>query len=121
MPPPNNIPAKYLPGKQIASKDTQVVALRFLELERLDANNDHLVTTDIIMGRDTISKTLALDKLSTIYPATNAKTDSSVKMTNTKEIIATNTKKTAEPESEEPIARSTNANGVRQKKTRDEQ
>jgi hypothetical protein len=51
-------------------KDSQAVALRFLELDKLDPDQENWVTTDIIMGRDTGSKTAALDKLSETFPAT---------------------------------------------------
>ena len=50
-------------------KDSQAIALRFLELDDLQSEKDGWVTTDIIMGRDTGSKTVALDNLAKIFPA----------------------------------------------------
>ena len=60
-------------------KDSQAIAvspLRFLELDSAGADQNGWVTTDIIMGRDTISNTLALDNLAKTFPATPAKNDS---------------------------------------------
>ncbi|MBK6990720.1 MAG: hypothetical protein IPH34_02350 [Chitinophagaceae bacterium] len=54
---------KLFPGSQSAVKDSQAVALRFLELDKVEEDKESWVTTDIIMGRDTVSKTLALDNL----------------------------------------------------------
>ncbi|NOT52099.1 MAG: hypothetical protein HOP10_12575 [Chitinophagaceae bacterium] len=59
---------------QTEVKDSQAVALRFLELDKLQPGDVNWVTTDIIMGRDTGSKTAALDKLSEVFPATGATT-----------------------------------------------
>ena len=53
----------------IEEKDSQAVALRFLELDKLEPDQENWVSTDIIMGRDTGSKTAALDKLSETFPA----------------------------------------------------
>lgn len=59
-------------------KDSQAVALRFLDLDKLENEKDGWVTTDIIMGRDTASKTVALDNLAKIFPATKITKDSAV-------------------------------------------
>jgi len=40
---------KLFPGSQIAVKDSQAVALRFLELDKVEENKESWVTTDIIM------------------------------------------------------------------------
>ena len=61
--------SKIFPTKT-AEKDSQAVALRFLELDKLEPDQENWVTTDIIMGRDTGNKTAALDKLSETFPAT---------------------------------------------------
>jgi hypothetical protein len=50
-------------------KDSQVVALRFLDLDKVEPNQDNWVTTDIINGKDTTSQTLALDNLAKTLPA----------------------------------------------------
>ncbi len=60
--------SKIFPTKT-EEKDSQAVALRFLELDKLDPDQENWVTTDIIMGRDTGSKTAALDKLSEVFPS----------------------------------------------------
>ncbi len=63
---------KIFPSKTEV-KDSQAVALRFLELDKLQPDEENWVSTDIIMGRDTGSKTAALDKLSEVFPATGIK------------------------------------------------
>lgn len=73
-------------------KDSQATALRFLELDSLQSENDGWVTTDIIMGRDTGSKTLALDNLAKVFPAVSA----------TKETIAASKENLPESPSPEP-------------------
>jgi hypothetical protein len=60
-------------------KDSQAVALRFLELDGVDADKDNWVSTDIIMGRDTLSQTLALDKLAETFPAAPITNNGNVK------------------------------------------
>ena len=56
------------------------MALRFLELDNSQSENEDWVSTDIIMGRDTGNKTLALDKLAKTFPCqTSNETDTSVK------------------------------------------
>ncbi len=111
--------SKLFPDSQFLVKDSQAVALRFLELDKVEEDKESWVTTDIIMGRDTVSKTLALDNLAKVYPSTNANADSTIKASNTKEIKATATSKSIEPATEEPVAKAANANGVREKKTRE--
>ena len=79
--------SKIFPTKT-AEKDSQAVALRFLELDKLEPDQENWVTTDIIMGRDTGNKTAALDKLSETFPAIGVTTpgknsvDSEIKQTN---------------------------------------
>ena len=90
--------SKLFPGSQTAVKDSQAVALRFLELDKVEENKESWVTTDIIMGRDTVNKTLA---------------------SNTENVKATAATKNAEPVEEEPVAKAANANGVREKRTRE--
>ena len=53
----------------VQAKDTQAMALRFLELDNVEPNKEDWVSTDFIMGRDTASKTFALDNFSKVYPA----------------------------------------------------
>ena len=115
--------SKLFAPRVVETKDSLATAkvLRFLEIEPGDTEKEGWVTTDIIMGRDTISKTLALDNLAKIYPAAKANTiktdsvnvDDKAKTTPVfaaeKPIIAEN----------EPIARNANPGEVRTKKTRE--
>lgn len=111
--------SKLFPDSQYPVKDSQAVALRFLELDKVEEDKESWVTTDIIMERDTVSKTLALDNLAKVYPSTNANADSTIKASNTKEIKTTATSKSIELATEEPVAKAANTNGVREKKTRE--
>ncbi len=60
--------SKIFPTK-LEAKDSQAVALRFLDLDKLEPDQENWVSTDIIMGRDTGNKTAALDKLSEVFPS----------------------------------------------------
>lgn len=99
-------------------KDSQAIALRFLELDNADADKAGWVTTDIIMGRDTMSKTLALDKLAKVFPAAQVTTDTMAKneQTKTAPVIA-ETKPI--PVESEPVAKIANPGEVRTKRTRE--
>ena len=110
---------KLFPGSQAAVKDSQAVALRFLELDKVEEDKESWVTTDIIMGRDTVSKTFALDKLAKVYPPTNTKADSTFKTSNTENNNGASATKSIEPVVEEPVAKASNANGVREKRIRE--
>lgn len=111
--------SKLFPGNDLPVKDSQAVALRFLELDKTDPNTEDWVTTDIIMGRDTISNTKSLDNLASTYPAKKDDKDAILLTTNKKEKITETKTNTALEVIEEPIAKSTNANGVRPKRTRE--
>src|SRR5205814_1709144 len=104
--------------------DSSAVALRFLDLDNVEPNKEDWVTTDIIMGRDTTSKTFALDNFSKTFPASPAapvKKDSLAIPAKDKDgearpaPILTTTKPL-----EEPVARSYNPGEVRTKKSRNE-
>lgn len=100
-------------------KDNQVAALRFLDLDSAETDKEGWVTTDIIMGRDTVSKTLALDKLATIFPASPVRDDSITKNVQVK-ITAPVVADTKQPvEESEPVARNINTGEVRNKRTRE--
>ena len=111
--------SKLFSGSQAAVKDSQAMALRFLELDKVEEDKESWVTTDIIMGRDTVSKTLALDNLAKVYPSTTAKSDSTLKTSNTETVKVTPATKSTEPVVEEPVAKAANANSVREKRTRE--
>jgi hypothetical protein len=79
--------SKIFPSKTEV-KDSQAVALRFLDLDKLEPDQENWVSTDIIMGRDTGSKTAALDKLSEVFPATGIKkTSDTVPQTEIKQTV----------------------------------
>ncbi len=110
--------SKLFPGNQPTEMENKV-AVRFLDIDSTEQNNDDWVTTDIIMGRDTVSRTFALDNFSKSYPSTPIQPDSIINKIISKHQTTGTIKEAVKPV-EEPIARSTNANGVRSKKTRDD-
>ena len=104
-------------------KDNQVVALRFLDLDSAETNKEGWVTTDIIMGRDTISNTLALDKLAKVFPSAPLATspvtiDTVTKTATAKTIPAAVETKPVLAESQ-PVAKNINPGEVRNKRTRE--
>ncbi len=89
-------------------KDTQVLALRFLDLDDLEINKDGWVKTDIVNGKDSSSQTLALDKLARTIPSSEKQKP-----------VATKEEKKITAESG-PVARTvTNPDGSRSKQTRE--
>ncbi len=117
----NQYISKVFPTKQIKEKDTLAIAIRFLELEGINQNEEILVSTDIIMGRDTVSNTIALDNFAKIYPAaTKVIADTSSKNINSIETTAISNKKESEPIVKAPFTKPVNQNGVREKRTRED-
>ena len=108
----------FTPRTPIA-KDSQAIALRFLDIDNTDTEGDGWVSTDIIMGRDTVSKTLALDKFTKVYPATSAPTDSIVKTGQAKATPLVVIESKPLPEESVPVAKNANPGEVRTKKTRE--
>lgn len=99
-------------------KDSQAVAIRFLELDKIDGNKEDWVTTDIIMGKDTVSKTLALDNVAKVFPAARVKSDSTTYNEGEKIIpVLAETKPVIQKA--EPVAKNSNPGEVRNKKTRE--
>lgn len=90
--------SKLFAPKVEVQKDSQAIALRFLEIDPNEKSTEDWVTTDIIRGIDTSWSTASLDNLAKILPSET---------------------KTIKP-TYEPVARTTNTNGVRAKKTREE-
>ena len=101
------------------AKDSQAVALRFLEIDNADTEKEGWVSTDIIMGRDTVSKTFALDKFTKVYPASTAATDSIVKTGQVKATPVVVTESKPLSEVSVPVAKNANPGEVRTKKTRE--
>ena len=100
-------------------KDSQATVLRFLELDNTDTDKENWVSTDIIMGRDTVSKTLALDKFSKVFPAAavnNITTNANMKPEQAKTAPAVVPPAPAESE---PVAKNANPGEVRTKRTRE--
>lgn len=100
-------------------KDSQATALRFLNIDTAQSDQEGWVTTDIIMGRDTITNTAALDKLSNTIKVPSS-TDSTVKkdtILNTNPSILVS--KPSVPVITEPVARAMNPGEVRTKRSRD--
>ncbi len=96
------------------AKDSQVLALRFLELDKLE-NADNLVSTDIINGVDT-NNTAALDNLAKTYHPSlpDSATVAAKKIKSDSVVVA---EKKIVPT--EPVARSVNPGEVRSKRTRE--
>jgi hypothetical protein len=97
------------------AKDSQVVALRFLELDNLEKDSENLVTTDIIMGRDTTTNTIALDNLAKTLPA---KTDRISKSNQSKSAPVITAIKPVVQDSA-VVVKTSNPGEVRTKKTRE--
>ena len=101
------------------------MAVRFLELDNLQSENEGWVSTDIIMGRDTASKTLALDKLAKTLPAIRVTKDSVI--AGKEDLPTGQAGKTIPvvvdvkpvPAAEQPIARNINPGESRDKRTRE--
>lgn len=106
------------------AKDSQAVALRFLTIDSTDTDKEGWVTTDIIMGRDTVSNTLALDKLSKVFPAapvaaTTVPVDTVTKTATVKTTPAPVEIKPSPVESQ-PVAKNLNPGEVRNKRIREQ-
>ena len=113
----------FAPRTPVA-KDSQAVALRFLTIDSADTNKEGWVTTDIIMGRDTVSNTLALDKLATVFPAAPVAATPVPADTVTKTATAKTSPATVEikplPAESQPVAKNLNPGEVRSKKMREQ-
>lgn len=111
--------SKLFSPRNETGKDNQAKALRFLELDGLQSEKDGWVTTDIIMGRDTGSKTMALDKLAKVFPAVSAVRDTTA--TTSKEEKTTPVYVETKPATvaDQPIAKNYDPTEVRNKKTRE--
>lgn len=115
--------SKLFAPRVVEAKDSLATAkvLRFLDIDSNYTDNEGWVTTDIIMGRDTVSNTLALDNLAKIYPAAKAitvKTDSVNNNDKAKSAPVFTEVKPILVESE-PVARNASPGTVRTKRTRE--
>jgi hypothetical protein len=99
-------------------KDDQAKVHRFLELDSLQSESEGWVSTDIIMGRDTGNKTLALDKLAKVFPAVSVVKDTATASREEKTApVMAETKPI--PAAEQPMAKNYDPAEVRNKKTRE--
>ena len=114
--------SKLFAPRVVEAKDSLATAkvLQFLDIESNETDKENWVTTDIIMGRDTVSKTLALDKLAKIYPAAKATTVITDTINNDEKEKSKAVFAEVKPISmeSEPVARNTIPTEVRTKKTR---
>lgn len=102
---------KLFPSRGPAAADSSLAkAPRFLEIEADASKDAGWVSSDRIMGRDTVHHTAALDKLSAVYPAGKPANDSS---SSPKEIKPG-------PASGDPVARSARPGEVRTKRVRED-
>ena len=108
--------SKLFPLRTPVVKDSQVLSLRFLELDKLEPNAENMVSTDVIMGRDTAISSVALDNLANTLPA---KPDSAIKTSTAKTNPVVLTDKKIISAESEPVARSSKPGEVRTKRTRE--
>lgn len=111
--------SKLFAPRTTIQKDSQSLALRFLEIDYNEKSTEDWVTTDIIRGVDTTLGTSSLDNLAKILPSEAKKDTVHAKNSEKKEVPILADTKTNKP-AEEPVARTTNTNGIRSKKTREE-
>jgi hypothetical protein len=106
-------------------KDSQafVSGPRFLDLDADSARAEEQgwVSTDIIMGRDTITNSVALDKLSKTIPVSAPSIDTTSKTPAPSESLKTNPVMVSKPApaETEPVAKAYNPGEVRNKKIRE--
>lgn len=100
-------------------KDSQQIAKRFLQLDSAGIDTKDWVTTDIIMGREVDTKSIALDKLAKVFPANPLVTDSSAKSGPTKTIIVNGSMAKTLPVENEPVAKNIIPGEIRTKKVRE--
>lgn len=111
--------SKLFPPRIPVAKDSQQIAIRFLQIDSAGSDSKDWVTTDIIMGRETESKTLALDKLAKVFPAVPVTTDSSAKNGQVKTTAVIGAIAKPLPAESEPVAKNINPGEVRTKRIRE--
>jgi len=109
--------SKLFVPRTTVQKDSQVLALRFLEINSDDKNTEDWVNTDNFMGRDSITNTTTLDNLAKNISSGTKKDSMQIRNSDKAGVIITQkTDKTTD----EPVAKTTSPDGVRSKKTREE-
>ena len=112
--------SKLFTPRNPVAKDSQVMALKFFDIDSSEMDNDNWVSTDFIMGRDTVNKSFALDNFAKMIPASSVNTnkkDSAIALVQKSEP----TIKPAKPTTESaPVAKYLGAGEVRSKRVREE-
>ena len=108
--------SKLFAPRTPAIKDSQVLALRFLELDKLEPNPENMVSTNAILGIDTATSSVALDNLANSIPVRN---DTTNKASVSKAVPVTAAEKNIIPLESEPVAKSSKPGVVRNKRTRE--
>jgi len=114
--------SKLFAPRETQTKDSQAMAVkpRFLEIDSSEKDNEGWVSTDIIMGRDTISNTLELDKLAKIYPPVSGTSLPAAKNEQPKTIPAeSGAEVKPSPVESVPVAKNSNPGEVRTKRSRE--
>ena len=111
--------SKLFSPRDESIKDGQAKTLRFLQLDSLQSESEGWVTTDIIMGRDTGNKTVALDKLAKVFPAASAVKKDTVAVSREEQTIPVMADTKPIPVVEQPIAKNYDPTEVRNKKSRE--
>lgn len=96
-------------------KDSQEIALKFLELDKLEINEENMVSTDVIMLRDTGMNTVTLDNFAKAFPLVTDTTAKNYKIKGAKEFSEN---KGITPDSV-AVAKSSNSGEIRNKRTRE--
>jgi len=98
---------KLFSSPHTLTKDSQLTATRFLNLETLEASKENWVTTAIMNGNDTTKNSIALDKLSKQIPIAKIETKDTLTIKKTELNI--------------PVDKtSVTVNGTRQKRVQDD-
>jgi hypothetical protein len=107
----------FVPRTEQQLKNSGAAALKFLEMDSLKQDGNGWVSTDIIMGRDTVNSTTALDNLAKVFPARKQLTDSTAPEIKSVETITASKTATA-PAGEVTVAKNITIGPFRNKKTR---
>jgi hypothetical protein len=111
--------SKLFSPRDESIKDGQAKAPRFLELDSLQSESEGWVSTDIIMGRDTGNKTVALDKFAKVFPATSTVKKDTITVSREEQSIPVMADTKPIPVVEQPIAKNYDPAEVRNKKSRE--
>ena len=112
--------SKLFPKKDAVINDSSGYAIRFLNIDSASKEDENWVSTNIIMGRDTLNETTALDNLAKTLPVKQPQKDSVSKAKDTLYTEPILVKNDLPADAGEPVAKTRTSNGVRTKKTRDQ-